>query len=130
MLLLIAGGLDPIRIQKGLFLFGRETAAPAAEGYDFVPYNWGPFSRAIYGDLQALQAAGLVERLPVQGRGYDLYRQTGAGAEESGRLRAEARPELLGSLDRLREEIVGDDFRELLRRVYDRYPAFELVPRR
>lgn len=124
LLLLIGGGLDPIRIQKGLFLFTRETNVPAAERYDFVPYNWGPFSRAIYGDLAQLQTEGLLERLPVEGRGYFLYRQTGAGEEEAGRLRGGADAELVGFVDRLREELVRDDFRQLLRRVYDRYPTF------
>src|ERR1700689_4427203 len=47
-------GLDPIRFQKGLFLFARRARVPARSNYTFKPYDYGPMSTAIYNDLDRL----------------------------------------------------------------------------
>jgi uncharacterized protein YwgA len=62
-------GLDPVRLQKGMFLFGQEVAeVPPDEKYTFRPYNYGPMSKAIYDDLDGLVADGLVEKVAVEGQ--------------------------------------------------------------
>src|SRR5438093_519347 len=35
-------GLDPVRIQKAMFLFSR--LVPSEEAYPFAPYHYGPYS--------------------------------------------------------------------------------------
>ncbi len=35
-------GLDPIRFQKGLFLFAQRAQVPARSKYTFKPYDYGP----------------------------------------------------------------------------------------
>jgi hypothetical protein len=41
-------GLDPVRLQKGMFLFGLEAAGvPDAQKYSFRPFHYGPMSKAI-----------------------------------------------------------------------------------
>ncbi len=32
-------GLDPVRLQKGMFLLAREAGLPARQRYRFIPYN-------------------------------------------------------------------------------------------
>jgi hypothetical protein len=39
--------LDPIRVQKGMFLVAEEGGLPAEERYDFTPYSWGPYCRDV-----------------------------------------------------------------------------------
>ena len=124
LLLLIADGLDPIRTQKGMFLFAMESGAPAAEKYAFEPYNWGPFSQPIYGDLERLQAEGLIERVSTPKASYYAYRQTAKGQAEAARLRTATNVSLIGAVERARAEVSGIGFRELLRRIYDRYPKY------
>ena len=82
---------EPIRIQKTLFKLAREAGLPPGEQYQFRPYNWGPFSAAIYQDIDDLVEAGLVERVPKPGafRG-PIYRLTTEGEQEAMRLREEA----------------------------------------
>ena len=57
--------LTPVQLQKSLFLVAKanlpELPAPF---YDFEPYNYGPFCKAIYTDADDMQAAGLVYRIP------------------------------------------------------------------
>jgi hypothetical protein len=124
LLLLIGDGLEPIRIQKGMFLFAMESEAPAREKYDFVPYNWGPFSRAIYDDLESLQTAGLVERLPVPGASHFAYRRTSAGDAAAERLSRGGSEALVASLRQARAAVSDVDFGMLLRRVYRKYPTY------
>ena len=53
--------IDPIRVMKGMFIFGQEAPAEWLQGiplYEFQPYNWGPFCQDIYRDLDDLRAPG------------------------------------------------------------------------
>ncbi len=69
-------GLDPIRLQKGMFLFAQESAAGEDEKYSFVPYNYGPMSAQIYSDLDRLVADGVVEAAPERGQSWSRYSAT------------------------------------------------------
>lgn len=48
--------LDPIQIQKAIFLIEKECIENKnfAKTFNFVPYNYGPFDKDIYNDLQTL----------------------------------------------------------------------------
>src|SRR4051812_14985455 len=81
-----AEGLDPIRLQKGMFLFAHEGGAPAPERYDFEPYNYGPMSRELYRDLDHLVEEGLLEATAVSGQTWQRYRPTDAGRQRAQRL--------------------------------------------
>ena len=49
---------DPIRVQKLLFLIDREVSERiGGPFFDFRPYHYGPFDRAIYGVIERLVAA-------------------------------------------------------------------------
>jgi uncharacterized protein len=118
-------GLDPVRIQKGMFLFARETDVPATQKYDFRPYNYGPMSRQIYDDLDALVAGDLVEQVPVRGQSWTLYRATTAGVARGNELVAQASdvyPKAVEHLFVTKGAVASVSFEELLTDVYDRYP--------
>ncbi len=124
LLLLIERDIDPIRIQKGMFLFAMESDAPTDQKYKFEPYNWGPFAQPIYADLEALQAAGLIERTQVPGASYYRYRRTDAGSERADAITRRAPAELVRSIGEARSAVMGVGFDALLRRVYLKYPEF------
>lgn len=124
LLLLINEEIDPIRIQKGMFLFAMESGAPQTEKYEFEPYNWGPCSFAIYGDLDLLHAEGLIARIPVQGRSWSTYRRTVDGDAAAQRLVSHADPKLLEYLESISAAVMNNTFNQLLRAVYERYPDF------
>jgi hypothetical protein len=59
---------SPVQLQKLLFLIDREV--PTLVGgphFNFRPYNYGPFDKAVYQELEVLAEAGLTETVP-QGR--------------------------------------------------------------
>jgi uncharacterized protein YwgA len=119
-------GLDPVRLQKGMFLFERETSVPGAQKYDFRPYNYGPMSKQIYDDLDALVAGGLVEQIPVRGQSWTLYRATPAGISRGSEILEQAStlyPAAVQQLFETKASVASVSFEELLTDVYDRYPA-------
>jgi hypothetical protein len=60
-------GLDPVRLQKGMFLFARTGVVPVHEQYQFKPYDYGPMSSMIYRDLDELVTEGFLVRHSVAG---------------------------------------------------------------
>src|SRR5271157_4519466 len=54
------GSIARLRLVKLAFLLSRETEAPRAGLYDFVPYKHGPFSFTLYHELRALGRDGWV----------------------------------------------------------------------
>jgi len=60
-----AAPVDPIRIMKGLFLFGMEKRTELREFYVFEPYLYGPCSFQVYSDLRDLVADGEVDELAL-----------------------------------------------------------------
>lgn len=120
-------GLDPIRVQKGLFLLAQEGGLPLAQRYRFVPYNYGPMSPRVYRDVDALVRRGLLERVPVAGYSWGRLRATAAARERAQALRAAADPAERRALERLAEihaRITSLGFADLLGAIYERYPAY------
>lgn len=119
--------LDPVRLQKGLFLLGEEGGLPDEEAYHFEPYDYGPFSAEIYRDLQILLDAEHAEELAVPGYNWKRYAVTGAGLERARKLVQRLGPQQRGalrSLATIKAELLALKFDALLRRVYDDYPDY------
>lgn len=119
--------LDPVRLQKGLFLLAQEGRLPHAESYEFVAYDYGPFSVEIYRDLDTLYEQGLVERIGVPGYTWSRYLPTAQGIDEAERLvgamSASQRQRAL-LLQGLKRDVLRMSFRGLLEHVYSRHPEF------
>jgi uncharacterized protein YwgA len=119
-------GLDPVRIQKGMFLFSRSGTRPSAQHYDFRPYDYGPMSPQIYKDLDALVQVGLLEARAVPGKQWARYVATARGRRVAAeRLKVRTSAEDKASAQRLFEikrSIADVSFNELLQRVYDEHP--------
>ncbi len=115
--------MEPIQIQKALFKFAHESGVPSAEQYEFIAYNWGPCSFAIYDDLAELRDGGLIEFEPT-GHGWNAYRLTIQGAQKTQELRRRAHANYLTTIDQVREYVTSRSFTDLLRDVYRQYPKF------
>lgn len=116
--------VDPIRIQKGLFLFAMETKAPRGQKYRFRPYNYGACSFEIYGDLDALVAEGSLERIERSGQSWPLYRTTDKGAERARKLMSTAPQPLHKAIRQHKEFVFSRGFLQMLREIYEKYPAY------
>lgn len=118
-------GLDPVRLQKGMFLDAQESGAGPGEKYTFVPYNYGPMSAQIYSDLERLVAEDLVVEKPVEGQSWSRYVPTEKGLEAGRELLAqEASGGVAKDLHRIKKEVASKTFKALLEDVYERYPNY------
>jgi uncharacterized protein YwgA len=118
-------GLDPIRLQKGMFLFAMDEGTNPAETYQFVPYNYGPMSAQIYRDLELLSKEDLVEAAPVDGQSWARYSATEKGlAAARDLLGQEPSQAAAQRLYEIKVDVSSHSFQEVLEDVYDRYPEF------
>ena len=119
--------MDPIRIVKGMFIFGQEAPRAWLRGapmYTFAPYNWGPFSSDIYRDLDALRHAGLVDAIDQVGASWKYHRATDAGRAEAARVAPKWMPDVIRFLGEVRAYTLRHGFQELLKAVYKKYPEY------
>lgn len=121
-------GLDPIRFQKGLFLFAQRAHVPERSKYVFKPYDYGPMSPSIYRDLDRLVDEGLLERVSVPGKQWSRYKPSRVTFHEGQKLLKQAEDEKLleaaRELFEIKKDVSRMGFNELLERVYDDYPEF------
>ena len=118
-------GLDPVRLQKGMFLFARSGSVPVREQYRFEPYDYGPMSSAIYHDLDSLVTEGLLARRAVPGKQWSRYGATERGLDQAQERLRELDPDHKVAARRLHEikqRVSNVSFNELLDGVYREHP--------
>jgi uncharacterized protein YwgA len=116
--------LDPIRIQKGMFLHAMRSGRPKKEKYTFRADNWGPYSRDLRRELEQLVAEGLVATKDVPGYRWKRYHLTAAGVEFARELIKEAPRDELHALIDIKEFVTERSFNKLLNEVYEEYPDY------
>jgi uncharacterized protein YwgA len=118
-------GLSPIQIQKAMFLLRMEAANEVGrQFYRFEPYNYGPFSSAIYTDVDALVMAGLVREDTSRSSTYSRYFVTQAGKDRVESLRPEMPNEAEEYLSDAVSWILRVNFTQLLKSIYAKYPRY------
>jgi len=130
------------RLEKLLYLVDRETDVPSrlSEPFQFVPYDFGPYSREVYEAVEVLQAAGLLreEVIPSAEQldsaetrivgldegetGERRFILTDDGREVAGLLAKRAPAGLVETLSAIKEKYGKLSLRQLIRYVYSRYP--------
>lgn len=116
--------LDQIRVMKGMFLLSREGPAELRDLYHFEPYHWGPFDKAVYSDLDLLEARGLIASEPVPGTNRRTFRVTSAGRSALDDLRPSFPQAALSAVEEAKSRVADMGFNELLRYVYVRHPDY------
>lgn len=125
---LAAGGenatFTPVQVQKLFFLIDRE-AAHAVEGphFNFRPYDYGPFDRAVYDQLTEFAQQNLA-RIQNTGR-YRVYSLSQAGFQR-GAAKLEELPEPVRNyLVKVARWVRQLSFEQLVASIYNRYPEMK-----
>jgi hypothetical protein len=122
------GGLDPVRLQQGLFLFSRCPDLPPRSKYAFEPGVYGAISDELYEDLDRLVEERMLEPVPVKGAHWSLYKPVDATFERARQIlrRAEADDlvDATRQLAEIKQYVSSVGFGELLERVYAEHPEF------
>ena len=116
--------LTPVQLQKSLFLLGEKRQAVVGQDfYQFEPYSYGPFCRAIYDDAEILEAEGFVRIDRADpGRNWAQYSATVKGLARARELRDEAPTAAVEYLDVAVQWVRSLSFSELVRAIYQEFP--------
>ena len=115
---------DQLRVMKGIFLFTKEGPPSVREIYDFAPYDYGPFAPPVYGDLDRLEAEGLIRKSYVIGTNQRVFDLTTRGSQEYQNLISSAPEDALDALREIKTRVTSLGFADLLREIYDKYPYY------
>jgi uncharacterized protein len=114
--------LDPIRVQKAMFLLSMR--GPRRDLYRFRPYNWGPYSSDLDGDLRSLVPAGLLTTEYQAGRSWPRYRPTDEGHDRATIVAESLGDATVSWVAQARQFVTTRDFATLLNDVYEEFPDF------
>jgi hypothetical protein len=126
------GRIDGItRLEKLVFLLEQESSLGKllSESPDFKPYNFGPFSAKVYAAIDTLVLAGLWESEAVVGiEPSDAYATRNVSLTQRGQryYKALIRDLPAGTeqeLKSFKDRFASVPLRQLVRYVYQRYPA-------
>jgi uncharacterized protein len=135
------------RLEKLIFLLERETSLRdlLTEKPEFIAYNFGPFSTKVYQAVDTLQAAGLITdsaaSTPSEEDSWESYaaiddsplddpyatrdfKLTQRGRRYYDALVKQLPPEAVQELSQLKARFGSLPLRQLVRYVYERYPAY------
>ena len=122
---LAAGGegadFTPVQVQKLFFLIDRE-AAPLVDGphFDFEPYDYGPFDRSVYVELDALETLGFV-RIASAGK-YRRYALTADGFKAGSKYLSAFPAKGKAYVQRVALWVRKLNFAQLVAAIYKQYP--------
>jgi uncharacterized protein len=118
----------PAQLQKTAFLVTKNLQGIVSQGpgFDFEPYDYGPFDKDVYLEAQALRDVGAAEIAPAPSGRWVTYAATQQGVA--------AGQEILGRLPVAYQEYVrnvaqwaqAQSFSSLVKAVYDIYPEMRV----
>ena len=112
---------DPIRAQNLLFLVDREVSDRiGGPFFDFRPYHYGPFDRAVYAVIGELEAAGNA-RVDTSGP-YPHYLLTTTGYRRGAAVLADFPDPVADYVERASRWVRLMPYRRMLAAIYRRYP--------
>ncbi len=117
-------GLDPVQLQKSLFLLGEKRKQEVGPFYEFEPHNYGPFSKDIYAHATALVDNGYLTKEKQPSYSWSIIRITEQGRRAARTLRREAPEEALAYLERAVDWVKGQSFYDLVRSIYRHFPEY------
>jgi uncharacterized protein len=118
------GSFTPVQVQKALFLASDKVSEAFADEshYDFQPYDYGPFDRQVYLDIQDLERRGLAQIDQAPESRWRTYAATEAGIAEGGRLTRALKRGEVEILERIAKLVRSLSFNDLVSAIYRAYP--------
>ncbi len=118
------GPFSPVQVQKLFFLLDRNIAEQInGPHFDFEPYDYGPFDKAVYDELGEMSDDGFVEIIEPGSFGSTrTYRLTSEGYE-TGKKSLDKLPETVQQyILEVVEFVRSLSFAQLVSAIYQAYP--------
>jgi hypothetical protein len=120
-------GYTPVQIQKAIFLVCDRMPQILTDGmgFDFKPYDYGPFDADVYAEAEALQRAGDASITPSARGRWNTYAATNSGVAHGEAILRSISIESRIFLQSISDWVRAQSFRSLVRSIYDSYPDME-----
>lgn len=116
---------SPVQVQKLFFLIDREASQlVGGPHFNFSAYDYGPFDRAVYDELDRLSIDGFME-IQSSGR-YRKYVLTPKGYEAGVTRLQELPPKAYSFVRRAAKWVRELSFQQLVAAIYKRYPDMKV----
>ncbi len=111
----------PVQVQKLLFLIDREIS-DLIDGphFNFQPYDYGPFDKAVYDELRKLKNKGHVYIIPEEN--WQNYMLTKTGESMGEKILNSLPPIAQDYIERVSEFVRKLTFSQLVSAIYKTYP--------
>ena len=114
---------SPVQIQKLLFLVDREAELDGGPHFNFEPYSYGPFDKAVYVELENLDAKALVT---VSHGGWNrTFALTPKGQARGKKVLKSLSPEISDYIRRASDFVLKLSFAKLVSAIYKAYPEMK-----
>ena len=115
----------PVQVQKLFFLIDRELGSRIGGPYfSFQPYDYGPFDRAVYQELDVLASLGLADI--DTSHSPKRFLLTNKGVEQGRQLLRSIDPKVRDYLARVTVWVRSRGFGELVNAIYKKYPEMKV----
>jgi hypothetical protein len=115
------GGYTSVQVQKLFFLLDRNipkhTGGPH---FNFAPYNYGPFDKELYVELEALEADGLVAITPEHS--WSVFSLTERGLAEGSKALNTLPTPVRQYMEQISDFVRSLSFPQLVSAIYKAYP--------
>jgi len=115
----------PVQIQKAVFLVcdNVDELIDQGPGFNFQPYDYGPFDSDVYSEIDGLQRQGLAVVAPSPRGSWNTYAATDAGIAEANDLFEQEIPDEDGDyIKNISNWVRSLSFSSLVKSIYEEYP--------
>lgn len=116
-------GYGPAQLQKALFLISRNAPEifDDGRGFNFTPYDYGPFDKNVYHVADALASEGLCS-VNRSYNGYRTYSATEDGRNAGKRVLASLEDQQRSYIEEVSRWVRSLSFAQLVKSIYQAYP--------
>jgi hypothetical protein len=114
----------PVQIQKAVFIVCDQVPDLIDEGpgFNFRPYDYGPFDADVYADIADLQLSGEAVIAPSGSGNWNTYAASDAGLSRGQGLLYEMEEDEYQYLEKISNWVRSLSFNRLVKSIYDKYP--------
>jgi uncharacterized protein YwgA len=117
----------PVQVQKMFFLLDANVATDlGGRQFAFEPYDYGPYDRTVYSELEILARQGLVNIEAAYGAARRKYSLTASGYDVGQRTLGQLNPRAREYFQRVSAWVRSLGFAELVGAIYQQYPDMKL----
>jgi hypothetical protein len=122
------GPLQPVQLQKSLFIISKKFDADKLKSdsfYPFDPYDYGPFCSDVYSDADRLEFEGLIVITRPPNSRYRQYQITEKGKEIANSLKNQLDSEVKEYLETIVKWTQSLTFNQLVSSIYAAFPEMK-----